>query len=125
MEENLCEECLQPKHPMNTCVYSLKIKEKALRQKAVQDQKKLKYYLAHINSLTTFTETQDDYKHLVHERTCCDGCNLLPLRGTHYKCKKCPDFAFCFKCRVSKPHEHPDFIRITTAKFHYGKTCCL
>ncbi|KAK0739404.1 ankyrin repeat-containing domain protein [Apiosordaria backusii] len=37
----------------------------------------------------------------------CDGC-LLGIYGTYYECNTCRNFAFCFKCYMSKKATHAD-----------------
>ena len=44
-----------------------------------------------------------------HEGVRCDGCDVKPMKGLRYKCKMCPDFDFCHKCRVSRSHPHTEF----------------
>jgi len=38
------------------------------------------------------------------------------LKGTFYKCNKCPNFFFCEKCEQEKIHAH-HFLKIKAGKF--------
>ncbi|MCJ1465677.1 hypothetical protein MMC07_004296 [Pseudocyphellaria aurata] len=43
----------------------------------------------------------------------CDGC-LLDIYGARYHCSDCPDFDYCFKCKVSsdETHEGHRFVKL-------------
>jgi len=45
----------------------------------------------------------------VHDRVTCDGCGMVPLTGTRYKCFICPDFDLCEACEDAGKHpvDHP------------------
>ncbi|MCJ1423388.1 hypothetical protein MMC29_001271 [Sticta canariensis] len=64
-----------------------------------------------INPLVTAAESTDNERKVIpglwHEGYHCDGC-FLEIYGPRYKCSKCPDFDFCFKCKVSSSETHGD-----------------
>jgi WD40 repeat protein len=35
----------------------------------------------------------------------CDGCGITPVIGMRFRCNSCPNFDFCSRCRVEKPHD--------------------
>ncbi|CAD8112023.1 unnamed protein product [Paramecium sonneborni] len=54
---------------------------------------------------STIVEEKEDKK-IVHEKVCCDGCEMFPIIGTRYKCAVCKDFDLCEKCEDQGTHEH-------------------
>jgi len=52
-----------------------------------------------------------DQSAIIHERVECDGCGVAPITGIRYKCSVCPNFDYCDKCEMEKPHSHP-FLKI-------------
>ena len=42
----------------------------------------------------------------IHYGIICDGCEMNPLKGKRYKCKKCEDFDYCEKCYEKNKNEH-------------------
>ena len=118
-----CKECQLSAHPNNTCLQALRLLSQQLELKLQIQHQKLEYYEANSKSLINIPYPIDSYKHLIHEHVCCDGCYEMPLKGTRYKCKQCPNFDLCNNCRIQIPHYHSEFFPITTPVFHKEKVC--
>ena len=63
-------------------------------------------------------EKKEGKKEKIHFNIICDGCNMTPLVGKRYKCKKCPDFDYCEKCyeKNKETHKH-EFQLIEKSEF--------
>ena len=59
-------------------------------------------------------ESKETTGPVVHDRVCCDGCNVSPIVGHRYKCSVCQDFDFCSNCEETKEHPHA-FLKIRKA----------
>ncbi|KAI8633880.1 ankyrin repeat-containing domain protein [Xylariaceae sp. FL1651] len=59
------------------------------------------------------TNVSDQRKARVFEATTCDGC-LWEIRGTHYWCKVCWDYALCPKC-----YPYRDLFHVFKSAHHY------
>ena len=46
-------------------------------------------------------------KEEVHYTIICDGCDMEPIVGKRYKCKKCRNFDYCEKCYEKRKNSHP------------------
>ena len=118
-----CLECDLDIHDPLPCLHNLNNICKRLESQITTYSQTLKYYQENSCSLNTIESAYDHFKFIEHIHACCDGCYELPLIGTRYKCKKCPNFDLCFKCRHTFPHKHANFFPITTSKYHINKQC--
>lgn len=118
-----CSECDLESHDPIPCLHNLSKLCNRLEKQISTHSQTLKHYLDKSSSLNSIECNYDTFKFVEHIHACCDGCYELPLKGTRYKCKKCPNFDLCFNCRHTHPHTHSNFFPITTSKFHLNKQC--
>lgn len=118
-----CPNCFSKPHGNTPCLLYLNSLSKRLESQVKAQNQILNHYLATSSSLEKVEYPYDMFKNIEHPQACCDSCYQLPLTGTRYKCKKCPNFDLCFRCRHIKNHDHGSFWPITTSKFHLNKQC--
>lgn len=119
-----CKEC-QLHHPMQSCLQALHLLSDSLEKKISSQKAQLSHYIENSKNIKKPPTPIDNYNSIIHPQIGCDGCFELPLTGTRFKCKTCPNFDLCFQCRYTEPHRHEDFFEITTANFHHGKSCSI
>merc|ERR1719150_1621947 len=71
----------------------------------------VKHPTSSTTTTTTTTSTTTTRSHSlnspVHLNVQCDGCNMVPIIGTRFKCTKCEDFDLCSNCEGFHDDNHP------------------
>ena len=116
-----CEYCHEPTSPSHQCINSVlktlqEIEEEqdrqAIRLEKLQSQaKNLLNYSSLSKNLSMFRENQ-------HIGTGCSKCNETPIIGIRFKCKQCPSYELCCKCRDVYFHQHSDFFILSVSSTH-------
>ena len=68
------------------------------------------------NKIYIYGQSEAKDKIEIHQGIMCDGCEVEPIRGTRYKCKKCKNLDYCQDCYIKNKISHGHEFKIIHVK---------